>query len=232
MAKKPLKFSPKKKGKAPAKARTNLKPKEVEEEVEDIEEDEDLIEEGDDDLNLDDTDEDDDDLDLGDDEDDDDDLSLDDDDEESEDDDDDLSLDEEESEDNEAQDSDDNPDSENTDIEPDLDDDTEALEEEIPDDLAPLEKPTTAGKRLCACSECNVEYYLLKELENREALCVKCNKVFVVQFSENHDLDTVPEEELESIGARKGGNSEPNTISIDYSKDKPAEEVDDFEFDK
>ena len=168
----------------------------------------------------------------------DDDESDDDEEQSEDDDDDDLSLDddesddEEESEDNEAQDSDDNPDSEKTDIEPDLDDDTEALEEEIPDDLAPLEKPTTAGKRLCACSECNVEYYLLKELENREALCVKCNKVFVVQFSENHDLDTVPEEELESIGARKGGNSEPNTISIDYSKDKPAEEVDDFEFDK
>jgi hypothetical protein len=49
-------------------------------------------------------------------------------------------------------------------------------------------RPTTEGKRLCACPLCGVEYYLLKELENREAICVKCEKVFCITFS---DEDTV-----------------------------------------
>ena len=87
-------------------------------------------------------------------------------------------------------------------------------------------RPSTEGKRLCACSHCGVEYYLLKELIHREALCVKCQKVFVIEFSPEEELLVVNEEDLEELGARdfdapdeesdKASIEEGGTISIDY----------------
>ena len=86
-------------------------------------------------------------------------------------------------------------------------------------------RPTTEGKRLCACGHCGVEYYLLKELVHREALCVKCQKVFVIEFSPNEELLVVNEEVIEEIGGRdfdvpeedrESSIEEGGTISIDY----------------
>ena len=69
---------------------------------------------------------------------------------------------------------------------------------------------------------------------NRDALCVKCNQVFVVTFSgEEHEV--VPQEELDNIKpnleAIPGGptdheddaEGEGNTISIDFSNESSEE---------
>jgi hypothetical protein len=67
----------------------------------------------------------------------------------------------------------------------------------------------------------------LKDLVNRDALCVKCNQVFVITF-EGEDHEIVPQEELNQLSATPtaipGGPSsseddgEGQTISIDFGE--------------
>ncbi len=65
----------------------------------------------------------------------------------------------------------------------------DAAVEDVPIEAAPApvlagpgRRPQPLGKELCACAHCSVEYYLPREFAGYDAVCVRCKKVFAINF--------------------------------------------------